>query len=196
METTSAKVRTKSGKGQKVVGSVQSKASSSADECAVTIVVGKKRAPSWRAGGKIPHSFFRDVYLATPLQRVEIIRHGVPATGFVDTSKAMGVPNEYLYDSLKVPRATVSKKIANKATLSRETSERLLGLQKLIGQVEVMVEESGNPEGFNAAAWVARWLATPIPALGGKVPGSLMDTLEGQELVSRLLAQMQSGAYA
>ena len=35
-----------------------------------------------------------------------------------------------------------------------------------------------------------------MPALGGERPVELMDTMEGQTLVSNLLAQMQSGAYA
>ena len=74
--------------------------------------------------------------------------------------------------------------------------EQAMGLRKIIGQVEQMVGESGDPEGFNAAEWVSRWLESPSSALGGQKPGELMDTTEGQELVSRLIARMQSGAYA
>lgn len=219
MESTSAKARPKSGKATKVLTS-KSKTSASGKKAQSVIhvqpgsdaikqeldnvvisssikakVSGRAKAPR-KLGRKIESGVFKAAFLASPIQRVEIIRHGMPATGFVDTSKAMGVTKEYLYASLKVPRATVSKKIASNAPLSSETSERLLGLQKLIGQVQVMVEESGDPEGFNAAEWLARWMDTPVPALGGKLPSSFMDTIEGQELISRLLAQMQSGAYA
>jgi uncharacterized protein (DUF2384 family) len=67
---------------------------------------------------------------------------------------------------------------------------------ELIHQVEVMVQQSGNPEGFDSAEWVARWLEAPCPALGGQCPSAYMATAEGQELVSSLLAMMQSGAYA
>jgi hypothetical protein len=35
-----------------------------------------------------------------------------------------------------------------------------------------------------------------LPALDGKAPGELMDTVDGRALVSDLLAQQQSGAYA
>ena len=67
----------------------------------------------------------------------------------------------------------------------------------MIGQVEVMVAESGaDAESFDAAAWVARWLDEVSPALGNKRPGEFMDTVAGQEIVSNLLAKMQSGAYA
>jgi len=38
---------------------------------------------------------------------------------------------------------------------------------RLIGQVQAMVEQSGNPEGFDAAHWLGAWLDEPLPALGG-----------------------------
>ena len=74
--------------------------------------------------------------------------------------------------------------------------ERVVGLVKLVGQIEAMVEESGDPEGFDAPEWLSRWLREPLPALGGDRPINLLDTMEGQALVSRALAQMQSGAFA
>jgi hypothetical protein len=69
-------------------------------------------------------------------------------------------------------------------------------LRQLIEQVEVMVAESGNPEGFRAADWVSGWLETPNPSLDGKCPSAYVDQPGGPELLSRLLAQMQSSAYA
>lgn len=75
-------------------------------------------------------------------------------------------------------------------------SRSLIGMDKLVRQVQVMVEQSGNPTGFDAAKWVAHWVNEPSPALGGKIPATYMDTVEGQELVSNLIARMQSGAYA
>ena len=67
---------------------------------------------------------------------------------------------------------------------------------ELAAQVQAVVDESGDPEGFDAAKWVRRWLQTPLPALGGKRPAEYMSTSEGRQLVSRLLAMAQSGAYA
>jgi len=66
----------------------------------------------------------------------------------------------------------------------------------MVGQIEAMVEASGYPAGFDAAEWLSHWLREPLPALGGDKPINLLDTMEGQALVSRVLAQMQSGAYA
>lgn len=80
-----------------------------------------------------------------------------------------------------------------------EDSEKIVGLAKLVGQVETMLDQSGDPElmkDFDARKWLARWIEEPIPALGGKRPADYMDTFEGQEMVSRLLSMMQTGAYA
>jgi len=63
--------------------------------------------------------------------------------------------------------------------------------------VQTMVADGGaEAAGFDAARWLAQWLAHPLPALGGDTPASYLDTVEGQKLVSRLLAMAESGAYA
>jgi uncharacterized protein (DUF2384 family) len=80
--------------------------------------------------------------------------------------------------------------------LAGEESARAAGFARLVGQVEAMVLESGDPAGLDAAAWVARWLMEPLPAFGGVRPADLMDTVEGRALVSLRLAKMRSGAYA
>ena len=72
---------------------------------------------------------------------------------------------------------------------------RASGIASLIAQVQVMVEDSGNLEGFDAEKWVGRWIDRPLPALGGQRPAELMDTPDGRALVSNIVACMQSGAY-
>jgi uncharacterized protein (DUF2384 family) len=59
-----------------------------------------------------------------------------------------------------------------------------------------MMAESGDGSRFDAHKWIGDWLESPLPALGGLKPADYMDTMEGQEMVSTLLAQAQSGAYA
>jgi uncharacterized protein (DUF2384 family) len=59
-----------------------------------------------------------------------------------------------------------------------------------------MVDESGDPRGFNAAEWVAQWLDAPLQALGGRRPAELMDTAEGQAIVANLLERIHSGVYS
>jgi len=139
---------------------------------------------------------FVNLYSAQPTERIKLIRDGVPANFVVLISKSMGVTKESLFTTLRLPRATIDRKVSNNQALPPEQGERVIGMAKLVGQVQVMVEQSGDPTGFDAAKWVARWMEEPSPALGGKRPATYMDTVEGQELVSNLVARMQSGAYA
>ena len=136
------------------------------------------------------------VYLAAPQDRIAMIKHGLPATRIGQLSARMSMPKERLIEALGMPRATISRKTQANALLSREESERLLGVEYLIGQVSTMVAESGGPNDFDAAKWLAMWIQMPLPALGNATPASYMDTIEGQKLISNLLAMTQSGAYA
>ena len=101
-----------------------------------------------------------------------------------------------LYTFLHLPRSTLDRKIRNHESLPPECTERVLGLERLVGQVTEMVAQSGDPAGFDADRWVAAWLDRPLPALGGAKPADFMDTMEGQKLITQLLAQSQSGTYA
>ena len=83
-----------------------------------------------------------------------------------------------------------------RSVADHEVVERVVGLARLVGQVEAMVQEGGDSAGFDAALWLAQWLREPVAALGGERPIDLLDTMEGQALVSATLARMESGAYA
>lgn len=148
-----------------------------------------------RAGHE-PASIYSQIYRASPYERIEQIRKGILAETLVITSEEMGLAKERVVSLLHFARATVNRRLKAKDVLPIDYSERMLGLQKLIGQVEVMVAESGKVDGFNAAHWVADWLEQPIAALNHARPADFMDTVAGQDLVSSLLAKMQSGAYA
>ena len=75
-------------------------------------------------------------------------------------------------------------------------SDRERAVDRLARRVQIIVEESGNPEGFDALRWTEAFLARPMPALGGKTPNEFMETEEGQALIENLLSRMQSGGYA
>lgn len=92
--------------------------------------------------------------------------------------------------------STLNRKTKEGEALTQDESERVPGLARLIGQVQAMVDDSGDPSGFDARAWTARWLSEPLPTPGGTWPLDLMDTMEGQGLVAKTPARIQSGAYA
>jgi putative toxin-antitoxin system antitoxin component (TIGR02293 family) len=139
---------------------------------------------------------YRGVYEADPIARVMSIKQGVPAIVVDTVAREMKVPKERLLGTLGIARATLDRKAKDNKPLSPDDSSRVVGLARLVGLVEAMVRESGNPEGFSAPEWVATWLAQPLPALGGRAPAELMDTAEGQQIVSNLLERARSGAYA
>jgi putative toxin-antitoxin system antitoxin component (TIGR02293 family) len=136
------------------------------------------------------------LYAITPMGRVDLVKQGVPPEALGLLAADMGITKEQLYATLGVPRATMERKLRQRRRLNQDESERVVGVARLVGQVAQMVRESGELKGFDAPRWVAAWLERPLPALGGARPGELMDTAEGREIVSGLVAQLQSGAYA
>lgn len=128
-------------------------------------------------------------------EKIDVIRSGLPARCVGELSSVMDMPKEALMDSLGLSRATINRKAQRVQALSREESERVMGMQALIGQVQSMIDTESAPE-FDAAKWLANWLTAPLPALGGATPASFMDTVEGQKYVGNLLEMAQSAAYA
>jgi putative toxin-antitoxin system antitoxin component (TIGR02293 family) len=141
-------------------------------------------------------SSFVEIYRASPLERIDVIKSGIPAREVKLLSQRLHFDQQVMFDALKLKTATVNRKAARNEALSTEDGERVLGLAKLVGQLDAMLEEGGTSEGFDAPSWISRWLREPLPALGGRKPIDLLDTMEGQALVSRTLSQIQSGAYA
>jgi putative toxin-antitoxin system antitoxin component (TIGR02293 family) len=142
---------------------------------------------------------FRELYQTTPVDRISLIREGVMAADLKTFISSLDIQQERVFTMLDIATATVNRKASRNEALSREDSEKVVGMAKLIGQVETMLEESGDPElmrDFDAAKWLAHWMEEPIPALGGASPSAYMDTIEGQEMISKLLEAMQTGAYA
>jgi putative toxin-antitoxin system antitoxin component (TIGR02293 family) len=154
-----------------------------------------KRKLAW-ASDKAPALSYITVFRASPLERIDMIRRGIPASEakriFADLTIGQGTG----FKALNLSTATVNKKAKQGETLSPEESERVVGFAKLVGQLEAMIQDSGDPANFDARAWMARWLTEPLPAFGGVRPADLMDTMEGQCLVSAALGKIQSGAYA
>lgn len=155
------------------------------------------KSPTVTASKRRPAELsYLGVYRASPLERINLIKGGVRAREAKRIISELAIGQGAALKALRLSPATVNKKAKQDQILSSGESERVIGIARLVGQLEAMVRESGNPEGFDATAWMARWLKEPVPALGGARPLDLMDTMEGQSLVSTVLAQVQSGAYA
>ncbi len=140
---------------------------------------------------------YRNVFEATPQDRIATVKRGIPPVLVESIARSMATTASSVINMLGLSRSTVARKKADgEKRLSVDDSEKLLGLAKLVGQVEVIVNESGNPEGFDAGKWLNTWLNKPIGALNGQKPAEFMDTAEGQGIISNLLSQIQHGVYA
>jgi len=138
---------------------------------------------------------FIAAYRAAPLERIEIIKQGVAPATVGDIAEAMGAAYESVIRTLGISKSTLARKRQQGAALEKDASERVMGLSALIGQVQALVEEQGNPQGFDAAKWFHNWAEQPVPALNGKKPLELLDTKEGQQLIASLLESIRAGAY-
>lgn len=155
-----------------------------------------RAAPARTAKRKAPKLSYLGVYRASPLERISLIKKGIPAAEAKRLFADLPIGQSVGFKALNLPTATVNRKAKQGDNLSPEESERVVGFAKLVGQLEAMIQESGNSTGFDARAWMARWLTEPLPAFGGARPADLIDTMEGQALVSSMLAKLQSSAYA
>ncbi len=136
------------------------------------------------------------LFRAGVVDRVNIVKDGVPALYVNVLTACMRMPKDKFYRTIGLMRPTVDRKVRASKRLNQDESERVMGIARLVGQAQSQVQDSGGPAEFDAAKWVAAWLDRPLPALGGKPPGEFMDTADGRTLVADLLAQQQSGAYA
>lgn len=129
-------------------------------------------------------------------ERVEMLKAGVPTQLLGRLIQEMQVSRKRLSSWVGLSPRRSGRNTSTGRLLSMSDAERVLGIARLIGQIETVVSESGELTGFNAAEWTACWLGCPNNALGHRCPGDFMDTADGRELISGLVAQFQSGAYA
>lgn len=139
---------------------------------------------------------YLELYRAEPSDRIRIVKEGISAWVAKRLVVDLYVEQQILFPALNLSTATVNRKAARNEALASDEGERVVGVAKLVGQLEAILEESGDPKGFDAKAWISAWLREPLPALGGARPLDMLDTMEGQSLVSNALARVQSGAYA
>ena len=143
-----------------------------------------------------PAGPYGPLYRTPVMDRIRLITAGIPAAEAKQWLDIAALGRNATLKALDLPIATFNRKVKAKARLSPAESERVIGFARLVGQLEAMLAESDGPAAFDARAWLAGWLTEKLPALGNARPIDFMNTMEGQALVSRTLAQIGSGAYA
>jgi putative toxin-antitoxin system antitoxin component (TIGR02293 family) len=154
-------------------------------------------APLLYAPSKGVDDFVRQVRAASAVQVMETERAGVAGTLVKDVAKRMGMPAKQLFAMLGVSRATVERRISSGQLLAGNGGRSALGVAKILGIAQAMVENSTAPEArdFDSAKWLGKWLERPQAALGGRMPADLIDTPSGVEVIAKLLGAAEIGAY-
>ena len=134
---------------------------------------------------------------ATPMELVEVERHGVKGRFVKDLSRQIEIPAVRLYEILGVPKATVEKRSTEGTEITGAGGQAAVAMARLLAQAREMAGHSLSPQAksFDAARWLGQWIERAQPALGGRKPAELIATPTGAEMVSRLLGAIESGAY-
>src|ERR1700722_9450740 len=88
-----------------------------------------------------------------PMETVELIKTGLSADFLTRLSRDLDRPMRYVVLTIGMAPTSASRKIARQTPLAPDESERALGIGKLIGQAESIVQQSGRAEGFDAGKW-------------------------------------------
>ena len=122
------------------------------------------------------------------LERVGIIRKGLPYESIEVISKRTDLPVRQVLNIFGVPQTTYNKKKRGRELLSGRDSEVVLLLTELLDfGSEVFNNE---PEKFQ------RWLKKPNVSLGGVKPESLFDSVTGIQEVKNALNRLEYGNMA
>ncbi len=142
-------------------------------------------------------AFVTRVARATPIEMVEVERHGIDSAFLKDLSVHLQIPAVRIFDIVGIPKATAEKKVAAKEPIAGASGQAALGLARLLALAQGIVENSTAPEAkdFDVGKWLGQWIERPQPALGGRKPADLIGTPTGLQMVARVLGAIESGAY-
>lgn len=151
---------------------------------------------AYRSGTGVD-AYVRLVRGASPMDIMEIERTGVAGSFLKDLSKKMDLPAAQVFRILGVPRTSGESKAAKGQLLTGKSGLAAVGLIKLVGIAQEIVNNStaAGAKNFDSVKWLGQWVERPQPSLGGRKPSDMLDTPTGVDVVARLLGSMQSGAY-
>ncbi len=145
--------------------------------------VKKRSSPGWSI--KISSG---EVLWSSGMERVALIRKGLPYEAIEVLSKRADLPVKQVLNILGVPQTTYNKKKRDKDVLSGRDSEVVLLLTELLDFGQEVFNNEG--EKFH------RWLKKPNVSLGGARPESLFDSVTGIQEVKNSLSRLEYGNMA
>jgi putative toxin-antitoxin system antitoxin component (TIGR02293 family) len=124
----------------------------------------------------------------TKLERVRIIRTGVPYASLEVIGHRINVPTKEVLTIFGLPQTTYNKKRRENSLLNGRDSEIVLLLTELFDfGLEVFNNEEDKFQ---------RWMKKPNLSLGGDTPESLLDSITGMQEVKNSLNRLEFGNLA
>jgi hypothetical protein len=130
-----------------------------------------------------------ELYQMPQFDYLQHVIDGVSSQSIPDLVFDMGISQSSICKMLGLSPSTISRKVSAGQCLSTTEGELVLGIAKLIGQLQVMVEEYGDPEGFNPATWLISWVQAPLPAIRDEKPAKYLRSINGQQFLSTMMAK-------
>ena len=122
------------------------------------------------------------------LERVNIIRQGIPYESIDVISKRINLPIKEVLTIFGLPQTTYNKKRREHSLLSGRDSEVVLLLTELLDfGTEVFNQEEAKFQ---------RWMKKPNISLGGNTPEGLLDSVTGIQEVKNCLNRIEFGNFA
>ncbi len=154
-----------------------------AKESIVRAKVARDSDPKWRL-----ESEGNEYTWTSKLERVNLIRTGVPYASIDVISKRINVPVKEVLHIFGLPQTTYNKKRREKSLLNGRDSEVVLLLTELIDYgVEVFNDEEDK---------FLRWMKKQNYSLGDNSPESLLDSFTGIQEVRNCLNRIEYGNLA
>lgn len=125
---------------------------------------------------------------ANKMERVHVIRQGIPYGYIEKLSERLNRPVKTILSLVGIPQTTYNKKKSEHSLLDSRDSELIVLLTELIDYGILVF--NNEEEKFQ------RWLKKPNLSLGGNSPESLLDTTTGIDEVKYCLNRIEYGNFA
>lgn len=123
----------------------------------------------------------------TNLDLIHFIREGLSYAAYEAVAERVHLTTEEAISSLLIPRRTLARR-KNEGSLDVPVGERVVRLARLAARAFEVFDGDDDA--------VARWLRTPLRALGDASPLSLVDTDLGAQEGLDVLGRLEHGVFS
>lgn len=116
-----------------------------------------------------------------------ITRDGLPVGTLTTLAAELELERKTLAKVVGISDRTLSRRLSSQSNLSPEESDRMLRLARVFAKAE---------DTFGTMEQAARWMRSPILALGDETPLDQLDTDAGAKLVEEVLYRIDYGIFS